>query len=221
MGSDRSSERQFSELAALLFDSDTTSTEDVSHEDGSCLPAFILETIVREFEDPETVKRVCESMNRQSQTEALTSSDAVKRFEKRLAELEKKITTLTARIASAPDLLVDDLYAELLRLKGQRDETAAELGKAKASRKSSDVEKFTESDVQELLSDLASQAERLNGQELKNWLNETIESVELIFDEVPYGKRTKQRLTGGIVRLRKSCKREMAGARFELTTSRL
>ena len=179
----------------------------------------ILETILRTFRDPETIAELRDSMNQQSQTESMDNAAAVKRLTKRLAELNKKVATITARVATAPDELVDDIYREMVKLKRLRDSTADELGKVKTE--TNHASKYSTADVARLLDSLADEADQLEGVELKAWLNDTIESVELLFTEEPYGKRTRQRLTGGIIRLRKSCAGEMAGAGFEPTTSRL
>jgi hypothetical protein len=121
-----------------------------------------------------------------------------------------------------PDKMLQSVFDEMSELTDRRDHLQSQLDVAKTACEQS----VTTADIP---ASVISMAMKKFSEEIKNCPEEgiskllasMIDRVELRFTDVPYGKRTVRRLSGGTIHLKKSSEFLVAGTGFEPATSRL
>ncbi len=191
---------------------------------GSCsadqLHQSIQMALVNKFRNVELIDRLVDAMN-QIVAEP-KQKDETERLTARLSRVTKDIERLAGRVAKAPDELVDALYSEMSKLTKTKESIEAQIEDASRTQNPDPRrKKFTREEVVKLLVRSSRQIEKMDKDAFARWLHANVRGIELKFEQVPHGKKTRGVLSQAKIRLRKSSQLIMAGARFELTTSRL
>lgn len=182
----------------------------------------IVSEVLRKFESEETIECIRREIAKSNTIDAPERSREVERLRRELKSTSNKLRTVTQRVGVVPDSILQSVFDEMAELTKRRDCLEAKLEEAKkATEREAQSENLSPAVIKAALSRFASEIRSCPAEKLSKLLASMIDRVELRFREVPYGKRTIRRLSGGKIHLRKSSEFLVAGARFELTTSRL
>ena len=167
--------------------------------------------------DEETLDRLITIINR-TLAKPTELEPQIQQLVRRVAELEGRIKDGAERLLFCDKDLVGEMSEVLRSLKRQRRAAEEDLASLRSQSAQLGKPGWTRDQVVEKLASLATQLETVEPSELNRMLKTTIDRVQLKFRPVD-GNKT--RLSGGEIHISESTDSGMAGARFELTTSRL
>ena len=129
-----------------------------------------------------------------------------------LAKLDQKIQSGADRVLSAPDEVLDTLYAQTTKAKAQRRQIEDELRTAKSETASeTDRLKWTKEEALKAVSQLAETLTCTEPKAVQAAIKTNIERIDLRSRTEQEGKRQIQRCTGGEIHL--VTERQVAGTR--------
>ena len=186
------------------------------------LHPLIVREIIKKFENPETVVAIQRELAVHPRTTAPDKSKEVDRLRRELKQASTKLKVVTQRIGIVPDKMLQSVLDEMSELTDRRDRIQNQLEEAKRmAERSSDVSEISSESIVLALRKLSDNIKNCPKEGLSKLLASMIDRVELRFRDVPYGKRTIRRLSGGKIHLKKSSEFSVGGTGFEPASSRL
>lgn len=180
------------------------------------------EKVVSQFvgilRDPQNLARLTAMINHR--LAAPNSDDAqVQSLTRQLAAADQKLQAGEDRLLSVPEDMLESVYEQIRKAKAQRRHIEEEFRTLQAKSKKADSACWSVDDVLAAIEKLAEQLGSSEPKAVQAALQANIETIQLRFRTEQDGKRRIQRLAGGEIHL--VTERQVAGAGFEPTTSRL
>ena len=178
----------------------------------------VIDQFLRILRDPKNLARLTAMINHRLATPR-SEDTQVQSLTRQLAELDQKMQAGADRVLSAPDDVLETVYDQIRKSKSERRHVEDELRTVLAKSKKADSASWSVNDVLAAVKKLADQLGSGEPKAVQAALKANIERIQLRFRTEQDGKRSIQRLAGGEIHL--VTERQVAGAGFEPTTSRL
>ena len=186
------------------------------------LHPIIVREIIKKFESADTVEAIRKEIVNRKSLDAPDNSDEVECLRRDLKQTSANLKMVTQRIGIVPDKMLQSVLEEISELTDRRNYLQTELEVAKrSSEQAVTAADIPISVISKALKKFSENVKACPKEGLSELLASMIDRIELRFTDVPYGKRTVRRLSGGKIYLKKSSEFLVAGTGFEPATSRL
>jgi len=159
--------------------------------------------IQREYLGAEAVDRLRQQIRKQQRADRRMPRVDQKELRKRIRDLDQQIDQGAERVFSAPDAIVQKLYAKLERLREERDRAQDQLTASETPQSGRD--KKDEAEVEEALqtlTDLHTAIDNADPADLRDLLAGVVSRIELRYSHDTSGKKTKNTFEHGTIFVR-------------------
>jgi len=160
--------------------------------------------IQREYLSEKAVERLRKKIHKQQEAERRTVAPIdCKRLRKKIQDLDQKIDQGAERVFSAPEGIVDRLYAKLDELRRERDNLQDQIRAAEMPRNGTQgTDEREVEEALETLRDLRSAIEDADPEDLRELLVSIVSRIELHYSHDTSGKKAKNTFEHGTIFVR-------------------